>query len=92
MNLHPSGDLHLTTGYMSAILMKKLLNFLKQSHKTEQDIMGCMTVRSKDHQVWCVGLREDDRAGQGVSGDYSHDIEIGKGLLLMSVAHATQLH
>jgi hypothetical protein len=91
MKLHTSGHLHLSTGYMSAILMKKLLNLLKQSHKTEQDIMGCMTV-SKDHQVWCLGLREADRACQGVSGDYSYDIEIGKGWILMAIAHATQLH
>ena len=46
--LHTTGDYHLSTGYMSAILMKKVLNLLKQSHKTEQDIMGCMTV-SEDH-------------------------------------------
>ena len=29
LKVQPSGDLHLSTGYMSAILMKKLLNFLR---------------------------------------------------------------
>ena len=43
-SLLPFGDHHLHTGYISAILMKKLMNYLRQSHKIEQDIMGCMTV------------------------------------------------
>ena len=47
LKVQPSGDLHLSTGYMSAILMKKLLNFLRQSHKTEQDTASCMTVRNR---------------------------------------------